>query len=264
MSPEKPLRHQRQLACERLAIVGSELGRYLLPTYLDIGEHAEGITVQLIWIVTGVEPGKVMRPPEVLEKQQPAVDISLVHVRNVRPQGLQQPRHLQIGANIFLAGRRVHDHQCGAIVKGAKIAPEACVGGGRLDPLRPQSQLARQPFVYKRQSRVGLGHAVSSLLAPSERRRAIIMPPLMLRPNPLSLIALSLGALTPIAHADPSCPSQTVPSLLPQQPAASQKPQGEKGVTTGGAVSVEAERTDYDVPHDTAIFTGHVVIRQGD
>ena len=90
------------------------------------------------------------------------------------------------------------------------------------------------------------------------------MPPLMLRPNPLSLIALSLGALTPIAHADPSCPSQTVSSLLPQPPQATQKPKGEKGVATGGAISVDADHSDYDVTSDTAIFTGHVLIRQGD
>jgi LPS-assembly protein len=91
------------------------------------------------------------------------------------------------------------------------------------------------------------------------------MPPLMLRPNPIWL-AILCGALAPLARAaDQSCSSPTVPSLLPQQPpAATQKPKGEKSVATGGLISVDADHSDYNVNTDTAIFTGHVVIRQGD
>ena len=94
------------------------------------------------------------------------------------------------------------------------------------------------------------------------------MPPLMLqRPNPIWLAILSIGALTPVARAaDQSCPSPTVPSLLPQQaPAATQKPRSEKNVATGGKVTIEADNQgNYDVTSDTAIFTGNVVIRQGE
>ena len=92
------------------------------------------------------------------------------------------------------------------------------------------------------------------------------MPPFMQRLTPITLAILSFGALPSLAHAaDPSCPSQTVPSLLPQQaPAATQKPKGEKGVATGGAISIDADHSDYDKNKDTAIFTGNVVIRQGE
>jgi LPS-assembly protein len=88
----------------------------------------------------------------------------------------------------------------------------------------------------------------------------------MPRLNPISFAILSLAAVVPLAQAaDQSCASPTVPSLLPQQPPAStQKPKGEKGVTSGGPIGVEADQSDYDVTRDTAIFKGNVVIRQGD
>lgn len=92
------------------------------------------------------------------------------------------------------------------------------------------------------------------------------MPLFMLRPNPIWLAILSCGALTSLARAaDQSCPSPTVPSLLPQQsPAVTQSSKGEKGVAKGGLIGVDADNSDYDVTSDTAIFSGHVVIRQGD
>jgi LPS-assembly protein len=88
----------------------------------------------------------------------------------------------------------------------------------------------------------------------------------MLRPTTITLAILSFGALTPLARAaDQSCPSQTVPSLLPQQaPAATQKPRAEKDVANGGVISADSDQTEYDPKTDTATFTGHVVIRQGD
>jgi LPS-assembly protein len=88
----------------------------------------------------------------------------------------------------------------------------------------------------------------------------------MLRSTTITLAILSFGAVTPLARAaDQSCPSQTVPSLLPQQaPAASQKPKGEKSIGTGGEISVDADHSDYDKQNDTAVFTGHVVVKQGD
>jgi LPS-assembly protein len=88
----------------------------------------------------------------------------------------------------------------------------------------------------------------------------------MLRPNPIWLAILSFVALTPLAKAaDQSCSSPTVPSLLPQTPQASkQKPKSEKDVATGGMIDVDAQNSVYDVNRKTAIFTGNVVIRQGD
>src|SRR3569833_1966104 len=103
------------------------------------------------------------------------------------------------------------------------------------------------------------------LFAPSASGHAIIMLLLMLRPTPIWLAILSCGALAPVARAaDPSCPSQT-PAVLPspQPPAATAKPK-EKGLAAGDLISIEADHTDYDVNSDSAIFTGHVVIRQGD
>jgi LPS-assembly protein len=93
------------------------------------------------------------------------------------------------------------------------------------------------------------------------------MPPLMLRPNPIWLAILSFGGLISVARADPqSCPSQVIPSLLPHTstPAPKKKPRTEKSVATGGAIDVQADKSDYDVTSDTAIFTGNVVIRQGE
>ena len=88
----------------------------------------------------------------------------------------------------------------------------------------------------------------------------------MLRSTTITLAILAFGILTPWAHAaDQSCPLQRVPSLPPQQaPAAPQKPKGEKSIGTGGEISVDADHSDYDKQNDTAIFTGHVVVRQGE
>ncbi len=92
------------------------------------------------------------------------------------------------------------------------------------------------------------------------------MPALMQRPNLIWLAILSCGAVTHTARAaDQSCPSARVPALLPQEPAAAtEKSKSEKGVAAGGLISAEADRSDYDPSSNTAILTGHVVIRQGD
>jgi LPS-assembly protein len=94
------------------------------------------------------------------------------------------------------------------------------------------------------------------------------MPPLMQRPNPITLAILSLGALIPVAQAGDqnSCPSPTVPSLLPQTtpPPAKQKPKGEKDVSSGGDIDVNSTDFNYDANTKTAIFTGNVVTRWGD
>jgi LPS-assembly protein len=88
----------------------------------------------------------------------------------------------------------------------------------------------------------------------------------MLRPNPIWLAIISFGALAPLARAaDQSCPSPTVPTLLPQVPPASPpKLKGEKDVATGGAIDIDADHTVADADGKKATFTGNVVIRQGD
>jgi LPS-assembly protein len=94
------------------------------------------------------------------------------------------------------------------------------------------------------------------------------MPPLMQRPNPITLAILSLGALIPVAQAGDqnSCPSPTVPSLLPQTtpPPAKKKPISEKDISSGGDIQIDAAHVDSDVARKLSIFTGNVVIRQGD
>ena len=94
------------------------------------------------------------------------------------------------------------------------------------------------------------------------------MPPLMQRPNLITLAILSLGALIPVAQAGDqnSCSSPTVPSLLPQTtpPASKQKPLGEKDIKSGGDVSIESDHIHADVSSKNAVFTGNVIVRQGD
>jgi hypothetical protein len=89
----------------------------------------------------------------------------------------------------------------------------------------------------------------------------------MPRLNPIWLAIPSFGVLIGVARADPqSCPSQVIPSLLPHTSTAAskQKPRTEKSVATGGDYNVQADNSEYDVTSDTAIFTGNVVIRQGE
>jgi LPS-assembly protein len=98
------------------------------------------------------------------------------------------------------------------------------------------------------------------------------MPPLMQRPNPITLAILSFGALALVAMApltavaDQSCSSPTVPSLLPQTPSVTKakKPLSEKDVASGGNIDIEADHSVADVDGKKATFTGNVVIRQGD
>jgi LPS-assembly protein len=96
------------------------------------------------------------------------------------------------------------------------------------------------------------------------------MPLLMLRLNPLWLAILSFGALISAARADPqSCPTQTIPSLLPHQgtpSSSSSKPKlrTEKSVATGGAMDILADDCVHDFTSETDVCTGNVVIRQGE
>ena len=66
----EPLRHQRELSRQHLAVVRRKLGGSALPSHLNIGEHRERLAVEPLGIVPGVEPGEVVRAAEVLEQQQ--------------------------------------------------------------------------------------------------------------------------------------------------------------------------------------------------
>ena len=96
------------------------------------------------------------------------------------------------------------------------------------------------------------------------------MPPLMQRSNPITIAKLSFGvlfltALVSGARADDqSCSSPTVPALLPRTPPVTQKPKGEKDIPTGGDIDIEADNTVGDPKNKSAVFTGNVVVRQGD
>src|SRR5450631_4144068 len=46
MAATKPFRHQRKLACQRLAVIGWKLLRRTDAAYLDVGKRAQGIGVQ--------------------------------------------------------------------------------------------------------------------------------------------------------------------------------------------------------------------------
>lgn len=88
----------------------------------------------------------------------------------------------------------------------------------------------------------------------------------MQRPTPIWLALISLGALTPVAEAaEQSCSAPVVPSLLPHLAQSSPPPpKGEKAVAAGGAIDAQGDQFDYDQSTDTATFTGHVIVRQGE
>src|SRR5579859_7976522 len=101
------------------------------------------------------------------------------------------------------------------------------------------------------------------------------MPPLMHRPNRITLAILSFGTLVPLTHAGEqsscssspaacSCSSPTVPSLLPQTTPPVAKPKGEKDVKSGGDFDINSNDFKYDANTRIATFTGNVVVRRGD
>jgi len=154
----EPLRHQAELAGKRLTIIRGELGGGLLSAHLNVREHLECIAVQVLGIIPGIEPGEVMSAAEVLQQQQAFGHVALVHVRNVHADRFQQIRDLQIRPHILFPRRRVHHNVGLPIVECAEVAPEARIGGGGLDALGMEPEIARQPIVNQRESRVLILH----------------------------------------------------------------------------------------------------------
>ena len=158
MPRQEPLRHQRHLAQELVPVVGRELPAQRPAAHLDGSEHGERILVERLGVIARLEPLEIQRPAEILEQQESARDVGLVHVRDVRPERREQPRHLQVRPHVLLGGRRIH-HDVGApVAERAEVAPEARIARCGLDARYLQAQLARQPIPYQRNSRVGLKH----------------------------------------------------------------------------------------------------------
>ena len=92
-----------------------------------------------------------------------------MNVRHVRPGLLEQRGHLEVGGDVFLAGRRVHDDEgvglrrpggrIDVAARHTEIAAEAGVSGCHADSADAPSQVARQPGPDERESRVVLEHS---------------------------------------------------------------------------------------------------------
>ncbi|MDB6087717.1 MAG: hypothetical protein JWN85_501, partial [Gammaproteobacteria bacterium] len=95
-----------------------------------------------------------------------------------------------------------------------------------------------------------------------------IMPPLMLRSNPIWIAILSFGAITSARAAAPPCPSQAVPPLLaPKTAPTSTAPPGAapaaKGIASGGDIDITSDQAILGI-NGNATLTGHVEVHQGD
>jgi hypothetical protein len=155
MFPEEPLRHQVEFALEGSAIIGLELLGGARGAHLDVGECGQGFAVQRIHPATGAQQGQVLRVAQILHHDQSAAGIEGMHMRHMGAGLLQQRRHLQIRTDVFLAGRRVHDHQRIGLGRPGRrvyvaaghteITSEAGVGGCHADAADPPTEVLRQP-----------------------------------------------------------------------------------------------------------------------
>jgi len=166
----EPLRHERHLALERSAVIGVELRGGRRAFGLDLREHIERIGVQRLGIVPGREPREIQRRAQILDEQQPARRVHLVHVRHVDPEGLEHPTHGEIRAHVLVCRRRIHHDVGAACGKCAEIAPKAGVARGRLEALRGELEIAREPLVDQCEARIGLRHECGAELLGFRRR----------------------------------------------------------------------------------------------
>src|ERR1700683_1574360 len=96
---------------------------------------------------------------------------------------------------------------------------------------------------------------------PASLRRAIIMPPFMLRSSPFWIILVTLGSIMPAARAeDPPCPSQSASLALPTAAAAATRAAAAAAAAhgksaDGGPIDVTADESD--VGEDTDHLQGH-------
>ena len=126
----------------------------------------------------------------------------------MRPGLLEQRRHLEIGGDVFLAGRRIHDDErvgprrpgrrIDIATRHPEIAAEAGVSGCHADSADAPSEVARQPGTNEGESRVVLEH---SYKYSAQMARETSTAPLLL------LLAL--------AFQSPACGSDLPTSGLP-------------------------------------------------
>ena len=112
---------------------------------------------------------EVLGVAQVLHHDEAAPRIRGMHVRHVRAGLLEQRRHLEIGRDVFLARRRVHDDErvglrrpggrVDVAARDAKVAAEARVGGCHADATDAPSQVACQPSPDEGEARVVLEHS---------------------------------------------------------------------------------------------------------
>src|SRR5262245_61792362 len=105
-----------------------------------------------------------MSAAQILQQQQSAVDIRLMHMRNVSVQGFEQRSDFQVRTNVFLTGRRVHDDERVLSAESAEITAEASIRGSGLNALDWELEILSEPILNQRKSRVGGGHSVSGVL----------------------------------------------------------------------------------------------------
>src|SRR5579863_499312 len=254
MSLEEPLRHLGQLAGKRRAVVGRELRRRRRATQLDLGKRLQRITVQLLRVAPGPQARQIVRAAQILEQHESLGRVRLVHMRDVDSKRLEKRGHAQIRPHVLRGRRRVHRDEGALVAHHAKVPPEAGITRCGLDPLGAQTQIARQPTLQERESRIVLRHS------------HIIMPSLMRRWNPFWTALLSFGGLIPLVRADPppTPAASSTPMTAPTGPTAprtkSRRP-GDKSLASGGPVSLNSD--SMVGVNGVLSLKGHVVVRQG-
>lgn len=70
--------------------------------------------------------------------------------RDVHPRVVQQARHFEVGSDVFLRGRRIHDDPTASIRQnGTEIPPKAGICRGDLDTRNPEVEVLCDPTRQK-------------------------------------------------------------------------------------------------------------------
>ena len=158
MPVEEPFRHERELAGERRAIVRRQLRGSRRAAELDLRQRLQGIAVQPLRIPGRIELRQIVRPAQVLEQHESLGRVGLVHVRDVDSERLEHRRYAQVRPHVLRRRRSVHDDEGAVIAHHAEVPSEAGIARGRLEPYGAQAQIARQPTLQERESRIVLRH----------------------------------------------------------------------------------------------------------
>ncbi len=121
VSREEPLGHEVHLAIEHGGIVGREMRGAGLPVHLDAQQAVERRAVQRVGVAARVELRQVVRVAQVLEQHETALAIHRVHRRHVHVARREQGRDFQVGPDVLLVRRRVHDDAAAAAVRRSTL-----------------------------------------------------------------------------------------------------------------------------------------------